>query len=67
MCILFAHNPQIYFFNFFRFFDLVIFYLKTLIASGCLVNATPFAAFFNRFETLQMIKSGSENVHIVCT
>ena len=34
MCILFAHNSQIYFFNFFRFFDLVSFYLKPLKSVG---------------------------------
>ena len=43
MCILFAHNSEIYFFNFFRFFDLVL--PKTLIVSGCLVSATPPTVF----------------------
>ena len=31
------------------------------------MNATPLAVFANGFETSQMIRSGSEDLHIVCT
>ena len=34
MYILFAHNSQIYFFNFFHFVNLVSFYLKPLKSVG---------------------------------
>ena len=49
MCILFAHNSQIYFFNFFRFVNLSQFLPKTLIVGGCLVSATPPTVFGQSF------------------
>ena len=63
MCILFAHNSQIYLFIIFFW----TFLPKTLIVSGCLVNATPLAVFANRFETSQIIRSWSEDLQNVCT
>ena len=66
MCILFARNSQIYVFNFFRFVDFNQFLSKTLIASGCLVSATPPTVLANHFETSQMFQPWYVDVHIVC-
>ena len=67
MCILFAHNSQIYFFNFFHFVNLVSFYLKLLKSVDDSWAQLSLQFKVNSFETSQMIRSWSEDVHIVCT
>ena len=61
MCILLGHNPQISFVTFFCKMNLVIFRPK-LKDNRYLKLCTVLA---DSFETLQVIRSWSEDVHIV--
>ena len=66
MCMWFRYNPQINFCHFCRILNLVIFQAGILpngIDSGYLVRATP--SFADLFETLQVLFSCSEGVHVV--
>ena len=65
MCILFGYNPQKRFDHFVYKMHQVICPTKVNMRYRHLVYASPPTFYVDSFETLQMFRSWSENVHIV--
>ena len=64
MCILFGHNPQIIFVTFLQN-ELSHFCSQNELILGILCMRLRLQFYVDLFETIQVFKSGPENVHIV--